>query len=559
MTENITLRIALAQINPILGDMEYNKSVICKFWDEADTNADLVVFPEMCICGYPPEDLVLKAAFLQASAQYIDKLVTYSATKKSAILISAPLQLENGRFNCALLIEHGRIIATVLKHHLPNYGVFDEQRIFDSGPLPHPVSFRGMKLGIMICEDMWFSDVASHLKQNGAEILIVPNGSPFSRHHKSRRQAHALNRVKETGLPLIYVNQVGGQDELVFDGSSFALNSKGIIIHQTASFIEKLEFLLPHQWGGSGLDISHLLEHTLPESSLAEIYDALILGLRDYISKNSFPGILLGLSGGIDSALSALIAVDALGPERVHCVMMPSQYTSTTSLEDAQTLASSLHCRLSTVSIEGPYNALCENLSPFFDKSTPGTTYENIQPRTRGLILMALSNASGDMVLSTGNKSEMAVGYATLYGDMCGGFNVLKDLYKTEVYALSHWRNSNKPLDSLAPAHACIAPRIIHKAPTAELKPNQTDQDTLPPYSVLDSILELLIENEKSLEDIIALGYDKNTILMIWKMLDRAEYKRRQAAPGVKITSRAFGRDRRYPITNRFLNIIEKA
>jgi NAD+ synthase len=465
--------------------------------------------------------------------------------------------LDGQIYNAALLIEKGAIQAVCLKHHLPNYGVFDEQRTFTAGPLPDPVLFRGIKLGILICEDMWFPDVAANLKKKGAEILVVPNASPFESRKNDIRSNYARKRARETGLPLIYVNQVGGQDELIFDGLSFILRADGQPILQGREFEEGLyhDVLTENnqgQWFAAAQSIIPPMEQ--PES----IYHALMTGLRDYITKNNFPGILIGISGGIDSALSTAIAVDALGPEMVHGVFMPSRFTSQDSREDAEALAKNLGIHLDDISIENPVQAFGEILKPHFTSETPSITFENIQPRARGLILMALSNATGYMVLSTGNKSEVAVGYATLYGDMCGGYNVLKDIYKTQVYELSEWRNKHRPQGALGPAGAIIPARSVTKAPTAELKDNQTDQDTLPPYDELDGILNCLIEEDLGVEEIVNRGHNRETVARVWKMLDNAEYKRRQAAPGVKITTRAFGRDRRYPITNRFVNIIEK-
>lgn len=555
-----SLRIGIAQINPTLGDLRGNADKILRAWTHFEASADLIVFPEMVTCGYPPEDLVLKPAFLDHIEKQVARLIKHSAASKCAAVISTPWRIEGERYNAILLIAEGKILAVVPKHELPNYGVFDERRLFASGPLPYPVKFRGVMLGLMTCEDMWFKRAACNLQDHGADILIVPNGSPFSQRHLSRRLLQARNRVRETGLPLVYVNQVGGQDELIFDGSSFALNAKGEKVYQGASFAEALDLLGPEVWNKKGEDLSALSDDTLQASGPGEVYRALMLGLRDYIGKNGFPGVLLGLSGGIDSALTAVIAADALGPERVRCVMMPSRYTARESLDDAAALASALGVKLDEISIEQPFAAFNELLGPFFDAKTPSITYENIQPRIRGLILMALSNATGAMVLSTGNKSEMAVGYATLYGDMCGGFNVLKDLYKMEVYALSRWRNAHVPPEALGKAALNPIPEnILTRAPTAELKDNQTDQDTLPPYAELDAILEGLIEREQGVEELEQAGFRRETVLKVWRMLDRAEYKRRQAPPGVKVTSRAFGRDRRYPITNQFLNIIEKA
>jgi NAD+ synthase len=442
-------------------------------------------------------------------------------------LISTPWREEGKLYNATLLIDNGQIIHKTFKHHLPNYGVFEEKRVFAQGALPDIVDFKGVKLGIMICEDMWFPTVADHLKKQGANILFVPNGSPFQTDIEEKRQHHAKARIKETGLPLIYVNQVGGQDELVFDGGSFVMNEKGKITHQLPVFEEAMACT------SQKADAKRF-------TTEATIYKALLLGLKDYVEKNNFSGILIGLSGGIDSALSAAIAVDALGSDKVHCVMMPSPYTSQDSLDDAKECAKLLDIKLDTINIEPAMQAYNDMLENHIDKNNAGTTFENIQSRARGVTLMALSNASGKMVLSTGNKSEMAVGYATLYGDMCGGFNALKDLYKGQVYALSKWRN----------AQGLVIPeRIITKAPSAELKPDQTDQDSLPEYDVLDDILEHLIEKDTAPADI---PHDQETVMKVWRLLDLAEYKRRQAPPGVKITSRAFGRNRRYPITNGF-------
>ncbi len=528
-----SLTFTLAQINPTVGALEDNAKKITKVWSAAKN--DLVIFPELVLSGYPPEDLVLKPDFIEVLERHIYQLTKASKSFTAGAIISCPWRINGKLYNVVHLIEGGEIKATQAKYHLPTYGVFDEQRIFKSGPLPAPIKFRGKNLGILICEDMWYSDVAHHLKQQGAEILIAPNASPYRVGKRDVRLNHARSRVSETGLPLIYVNQVGGQDELVFDGASFVINETGHVIHRLLAFDE---------------DVQHLslqsASPSIPESDpLGDIYAALTVGLRDYIVKNKFPGILIGLSGGIDSALAAILAVDAIGADKVHCVMMPSRYTSQESLDDAAQLARNLGCRYDILSIEPPMAAF-EGLMPDIN----GTAHENMQSRTRALILMALSNDNGKMVLTTGNKSEMAVGYATLYGDMCGGFNALKDLYKTQVYALSRWRNDPVQV---------MPERIITKAPTAELKDNQTDQDSLPSYDTLDDILECLIEHEMGITEITDRGHDADTVKRVWKMLDRAEYKRAQAPPGVVITTKAFGRDRRYPITNHFLDDLLKA
>lgn len=530
---SLPLDIALAQINPTVGDLDGNADKILDMWAQA--NGDLVVFSELTVCGYPPEDLILKPSFIEDCNKTLEVIAAKSAGFASGAIIGAPMEKDGDIYNAAYLIERGEIKAVTAKHHLPNYGVFDEQRIFAEGRLPDPIEFRGVKLGVMICEDMWFPNVARVLKDKGAQVLIVPNGSPFESDKEHARMDYAKARVSKTSLPLIYVNQVGGQDELVFDGGSFIMDESGSVTFEAPHFEE---------------GIFTQDDDSTPNTANDEtIYRALVLGLKDYVEKNNFPGVLIGLSGGIDSALSAVIAVDALGADKVHCVMMPSQFTSQDSLDDAQQLADNLGVRLDNISIEQPVGAFNDILAEHFDDNTPSTTFENIQPRSRGLILMALSNANGKMVLSTGNKSEMAVGYSTLYGDMCGGFNALKDLYKGQVYALSRWCNRDGEV---------IPERIITKAPTAELKDNQTDQDTLPEYDELDAILRCLIEEELGVDEIVSRSHDKATVQRVWKMLDRAEYKRRQAPPGSKITSRAFGKDRRYPITNHFVNNVEK-
>lgn len=528
------LTFTLAQLNPVVGDLSGNSAKILKVWQETDS--DLVIFPEMIVCGYPPEDLVLKPFFLNQIENTVENICKASKSFSAAALISCPWRVNGSVYNAALLIRGGRIVAVRLKHHLPNYGVFDEIRVFASGPLPDPVEFKGHKLGIMICEDMWYPDVSAHLKKLDAEILIVPNGSPFDSDKGDIRQHHAHARVQETELPLIYVNQIGGQDELVFDGGSFLLGADGTYKTLLKQFEEDL--------ASTSQNVIHN-----PYSGPEALYKALTLGLKDYIHKNAFPGVVIGLSGGVDSALSAVIAAEALGSEAVHAVMMPSRYTSPESLEDAAKLADNLGIQYDVIDIEPMMTAFYNALDPFATQAESPVTYENIQSRIRGTILMALSNASGHMVLSTGNKSEMAVGYATLYGDMNGGFNALKDLYKTQVYQMCAWRNEQSPV---------IPENILTKAPTAELKADQTDQDTLPEYAELDDILMCLIERDMGVDSIVERGHEPATVAKVWRMLDRAEYKRRQAPPGVKLTTRAFGRDRRYPITNHFVNIVEK-
>jgi NAD+ synthase len=429
--------------------------------------------------------------------------------------------------------------------------VFDEVRVFKPGPLPGPVAFRGARLGIMVCEDMWLPDVTETLEETGAQLLIVMNGSPFESGKQDERVQLAVARVKESGLALLYVNQICGQDELVFDGASFALDRGCRLCIQAPSFATAV---IPTVWR-LGDDEKWDVEPgsmTAPAEGLEATYQAMVLGLRDYVAKNRFPGIVLGLSGGIDSAISAAVAADALGPDKVHCVMMPSRYTSRDSLEDAAEAARLLGVELRDIGIEPAVAAFGTMLAPSFAGTAPDITEENLQSRARGMALMALSNKFGWMVLSTGNKSEMSVGYATLYGDMCGGYSVLKDVYKMTVFALSRWRNENLPAGAFGPDGPVMPERVITKPPTAELRANQKDQDSLPPYEVLDDILECLIEHERTVDEIVARGHDQATVLAVWKLLDRAEYKRRQAPPGVKTTRRAFGRDRRYPITNAF-------
>lgn len=550
------LSIALAQLNPTVGDLPGNgRRILAARAEAAAKGADLVVCPELSVSGYPPEDLVLKPFFLDKVAATVDELAAATADGGPALLVGAPWRQDGAVFNAALLLEAGRVAAVRLKHDLPNYGVFDEKRVFVAGPLPGPVNFRGVRLGVMICEDMWTPDVAETLAESGAEILVSPNGSPFETGKLDRRLNLATLRVVETGLPLIYVNQVGGQDELVFDGASFALGADRSLAAQAPAFTESLLLTRWTRDEGGGWVCAEGERHAPPDE-LGAIYQALTLGLRDYVNKNRFPGVILGLSGGIDSALSAAVAVDALGPDRVHGVMMPSPYTSRESLEDAAESAELLDCRIDTIPIIPAMDAFSSMLAPAFAGRDPDITEENLQSRARGVVLMALSNKFGAMVLSTGNKSEVSVGYATLYGDMCGGYSVLKDVYKTTVYALSRWRNDNLPEGARGSAGRVVPERVLTKAPTAELKPDQTDQDSLPPYDELDDILRCLVEEEMGVPDIVARGHAPATVDKVWRLLHVAEYKRRQACPGVKITSRLFGRDRRYPITNGFTHAI---
>jgi NAD+ synthase len=544
-----SFRIALAQLNPVMGDIAGNlkraRDARAKVPD-----ADVIFFSELFIVGYPPEDLVLKGALQADAREAIEALAADTATGP-AILIGAPWMEDGKLYNAMLLLDRGRVAGRTFKHDLPNYGVFDEKRVFAAGPLPGPLSVRGVRIGVPVCEDIWTPDVAECLSETGAEILAVPNGSPFEAGKEDVRLQLAAARVTETGLPLIYLNQLGGQDELVFDGASFVLNADNSVALAMPGWREDVTI---SDWtrDAHGKWICAPGERVGEESRESATYHAMMLGLRDYVNKNRFSGVVLGLSGGIDSALSAAVAVDALGADRVRCVMMPSRYTSKDSLGDADECARRLGVPYETIEIERAVATLGEILTPVFAGKSADTTEENIQSRTRGLILMAISNKFGPMVLTTGNKSEMSVGYATLYGDMCGGYNVLKDVYKTEVFALSHWRNANSPEGALGPVGGVIPERIIAKPPTAELRANQTDQDSLPPYEILDGILKCLVEQEMSFDDTVAKGFDPATVKRVEQLLYISEYKRRQAPPGVKISARNFGRDRRYPITNAF-------
>ncbi len=553
MTE--TLRIALAQLNPHEGQVVHNLAGIRRARAEAARlGADLVVTPEFSIAGYPPEDLVRKPAFVAACEAAINELAADTADGGPGLIVGGPWAEGDKLYNAAFLLDGGKIVARRAKHELPNYGVFDDKRVFDQGPAPGPVSFRGFRLGLLICEDWWFPAVAETLAESGAEILLSVNGSPYEVDKHAKRIALAVNRVVETGLPFVFCAQVCGQDELVFEGASFVLNPDRSLAVQLPHFEEVVSLT---EWRREGEALVCTPQPLAPEPErLDSIYRAMTLGLRDYVLKNRFPGVILGLSGGIDSALSAAVAVDALGPAMVRTFMLPSPYTSQHSLDDAAECARLLGIPCDSISIEPAMRAFEGALAPIFAGRQADITEENIQSRSRGLILMAISNKLGHMVLTTGNKSEMSVGYATLYGDMCGGYSVLKDVYKMMVFELCRWRNANHPKGALGPAGPVMPERVITKPPSAELRPNQTDQDSLPPYDVLDAILEGLVEGERSVDSLVDQGFDRATVLRVWKLLDRAEYKRRQAPPGVKITPRAFGRDRRYPITNGFTNLI---
>jgi NAD+ synthase len=545
------LTIALAQLNPTVGDVSGNLEKARHARSEAARHgADVIMFPELFLAGYPPEDLVLRPAFQNACRSACENLARETADGGPQVLIGLPW-MEDGRLtNAYVLLANGAIEAVRHKVDLPNYGVFDEKRVFVAGAMPGPVVIKGVRIGLPICEDIWTPDVVECLSETGTEILLVPNGSPYWRNKTDTRLNIGVARVAETGLPLVYLNQVGGQDELVFDGASFVLNADCSLAAQMPAFREAV---LLTEWHREN-DGWHCIETSkaLIEEGDAGDYAACVLGLRDYVEKNRFPGVVLGLSGGIDSALCAAMAVDALGADRVQAVMLPSRYTSSHSLEDAEACAKALGIRYDTVGISDPVSAFEKALAAMFAGRDTDITEENLQSRTRGAILMAISNKFGSMVVTTGNKSEMSVGYATLYGDMNGGFNPIKDLYKMQVYRLCALRNEWRPAGSLGPDGIVIPERILTKAPSAELRDNQTDQDSLPPYEILDAVLERLVEREMHVAEITAEGFEEAVVRRVERLLAIAEYKRRQSAPGVKVTLRNFGRDRRYPIVNRF-------
>ena len=546
------LRIAIAQLNPTVGDVAANLKLAREARaDAARQQADLVVFTELFIAGYPPEDLVLKPAFVAECVEAVEALAVDTADGGPGVVIGSPFSDKKGVYNGVAVLDGGKVAGWRQKVDLPNYGVFDEKRVFRQGPMPGPVNFRGVRIGVPICEDIWGdSGVCETLAEAGAELLIVPNGSPYFSDKMDVRYQIVIRQIIESGLPVIYANQLGGQDELVFDGGSFVLNADHSLAVQMNQF-ESNVVLTIWRREAKGWVCERGVLANLPDTEEAD-WRACVTGLRDYVNKNGFKDVVLGLSGGVDSAICAAMAVDALGEERVRCVMMPYRYTSKDSLSDAQACAKALGVRYEVVPIMEPVEGFSKALAPLFEGTKSGTTEENLQSRARGVILMAISNKFGSMVVTTGNKSEMSVGYATLYGDMNGGFNPIKDLYKMQVYRLAQWRNAHLPPDSKGPAGEVIPAGILKKAPSAELRPNQTDQDTLPPYPVLDDILQSLVEQEMSVADIVKKGHDKATVERVENMLYVAEYKRRQAAPGVKITRKSFGRDRRYPITNRF-------
>ena len=547
-----SLKIAFAQLNQVMGDLAGNAEAMLTARSECP-DADLIVYPELQLIGYPPEDLVLKPALIDRARSELERLAEATSDGGPAMLVGTAILEEDRLYNVMALLDGGKIADIVRKHRLPNYGTFDELRLFKPGPLPEPIEFRGVKIGVPICEDIWVDGVCAHLASRGAELFIVPNGSPYEVEKDDIRLALARGRVADTGLPLAYLNRVGGQDEIVFDGSSFVLNTDGEIAWQFADWEEEVAIT---RWEKSedGWACTDGPQHAL-DTHPADIYHAMLVGLRDYVNRNRFPGVVLGLSGGIDSALSAAVAVDALGADRVWCVMMPSRFTSQESMDDAAECARLLGCKLDTIPIMPAVEGFDAMLADSFSDAEVDITEENIQSRIRGVTLMALSNKFGHMLLTTGNKSEMAVGYATIYGDMAGGYSVLKDAYKTTVFELSRFRNETRPSLAMGPEGPVMPDVVISKPPSAELRPDQKDSDSLPPYEVLDPILKGLVEEEVGIEKLVERGFDRETVARIERLLYIAEYKRRQAPPGVKIGVRNFGRDRRYPITNAFRTV----
>ncbi|MDJ1007601.1 MAG: NAD+ synthase [Paracoccaceae bacterium] len=543
-----TFRLTLAQLNPTVGDVAGNGEKARSAWAEAKAaGADMIAFAEMFILGYQPQDLVMKPAVETSCVAAIEALAADCADGP-AIGIGGPWRKDGNLYNTYFILADGAVKARILKHDLPNETVFDEVRLYTPGPISGPYRIGPARIGSPVCEDAWWPDVSEALAESGAELLLVPNGSPYYRGKFDRRLGLMVERSVETGLPLVYLNMVGGQDDQVFDGASFVLNPGGALAVSLPAFEEAVVHVdftrTPEGWrAATGA------RQVFPDA-WEQDYRAMVLSLADYFRKTGFERAVLGLSGGVDSALVATIAADALGPQNVRCVMLPSEYTSPTSLEDAASVAKSLGCRLDTVPIAGPRAAVTEALAPLFSGRAEDLTEENIQSRLRGLLLMALSNKFGEMLLTTGNKSEVAVGYATIYGDMAGGYNPLKDLYKTRVFETCRWRNANHRDWMKGPAGNVIPPRVIDKPPTAELRADQKDEDSLPPYAELDVMLEALIDEEKSVAEVVAMGFDRDTVTKIERLIYLAEYKRFQSAPGTRLTPRAFWLDRRYPIAN---------
>ena len=537
-----SLKVGLAQLNPKVGDVAGNLAKVRAARAEAARQgADLVLTTELVLAGYFPEDLVLKPAFQKACHEAVEALRADTRDGGPALFVATPWQEDGKLYNAMIALDKGEIIGKRYKVDLPNYGVFDDKRVFAAGPMPGPLVFKGVRIGVPICEDVWTPDVVECISETGGEILLVPNASPYEIGKTDVRVNLGVQRVVESGLPFVYLNQVGGQDEVVYDGASFVLGADRKLKAKLASFREQVT-TVEFRRDGKGWEC--LPGPIAPElEQIESIYQAMVLGLGDYVNKTGFPSVVIGLSGGVDSALTAAVAADALGPERVHAIMMPSPYTSRESLEDAEACAKAIGIKYDIVSIEPAMKAFRDMLKPLFGNRPEDVTEENIQSRARGVTLMAVSNKLGGMVLTTGNKSEMAMGYATLYGDMNGGYNVLKDVYKTTVFELCKWRNQKSRV---------IPERILTKPPSAELRPDQKDEDSLPPYPILDAILKGLIERDLDAAALAAEGHDLATVNRVWRLLEGAEYKRRQAPLGVKITSRLISRERRYPIVNGF-------
>ena len=544
------MKLFLAQLNNIVGDIEGNlNKAIDVLQDAKKLDSDLVIFSELFLSGYPPEDLVLKKSFVSACKNALDSLITYSEEKELGVIIGLPIYEKNKLFNAAAVIDKGQLIGFSKKVNLPNYSVFDEKRVFNKNNTPEIFNFRGIKLGIPICEDIWMDNVCKELKDQGCELIISPNGSPFDKYKINQRKTIIEDRVTEVKTPFVYVNQFGGQDELVFDGSSLVMNGNKEVVFEAPSWEENTSVV---EFNVSAKKFNDLPFEKAQVSDLENIYMAMVIGLRDYVAKNNFPGVILGLSGGIDSAFCAAVAVDALGKDKVNAYMLPSVYTSKNSLDDAKDCAKRLEIRLDSIPISNTFLSLEDSLEELFKGLPTDITEENLQSRIRGTILMAISNKIGKMLITTGNKSEVSVGYSTLYGDMNGGFNPIKDIYKTELYALANWRNLNVPKNVLLTKKNIIPETIISKEPTAELRDNQKDSDSLPSYDQLDQILEGLVEYELSTNELEKKGFSRDEIKKVENLLYVSEYKRRQSAPGVKISLRNFGRDRRYPITNKY-------
>jgi len=542
--------IALAQMNAHLGKVNANVSRLAEARAKsALQGAEIIVTPEMFLSGYPCDDLVLRNDFMADVAAGIDQLTELTSDGGPAIVVGAPAAIDGAIYNSVFVLDGGKQLARFDKVNLPNYGVFDDKRNFTAGQMPGPAMLRGLKIGFPICEDIWEPNVAECLEESGADLIIAINASPFDISKPERRMSTIVARTVETGLPVAYVNMVGGQDELVYDGSSFAINAGGKLACHLPSFSESIVVISAQKTAGM---VTLTGQITPPDSDLTALYRGLCLGLRDYVHKNGFPGVLLGLSGGIDSALVAALAVDALGAEAVHAVMMPSAFTSQESLDDAAEMAAALGIRLDTIAITPVVDALGTMLADQFAGTAPNVAEENIQSRLRGLILMGISNKHGAMVLATGNKSEYAAGYSTLYGDMCGGYAPLKDVWKVDVFRLCEWRNRHLPRGAAGPEGVVIPQAIIDKPPSAELRPDQKDTDSLPPYYQLDAIMAALCEEMADIETIVARGYNRDDVTQASQLLFRAEYKRFQAAPGPKMTPVAFGRDRRLPLTSGF-------